>query len=815
MNFRVAARTLLHLGAELISSDGVAFYELIKNGLDAGSRTVRLEIVIALPHPTYRQLKNQIIYHSDGKPQGGKTSHCASFESVRELACHGIDAAAPTSPEALERLRNVTTWEQLDIAIESVYSDMNYITVSDTGLGMSLEDLTDIFLTIGTPARFKEREQWKAQSRDNGGTFLKGTRPVLGEKGVGRLSAMRLGNGLHIETSRAGETHWNILDVNWTRFSEDLDALIEDVPVQPVVGARKRDENQSGTTILISGLLGPWSRARMATICSQEFSRLVDPFTKGVQFPARVYFNGQRVDIPRFSRILFEHAHATINATYTTDPEPRLSGRIWYVGNRRKADDERETTFVLEGAHAASVVGGMLPHEDITVDTLLRLGPFSLTLYWYNRQRLSAIEGIGNQSAVRELLSRWSGGIMVFRDGFRVSPYGNPDDDWLDLDRRALSYRSYKVNRAQIVGKLDISSVSNSQLVDQTNREGLRDTVEKRVLVRLLKWVIEGPFLGFLNAVDKEKPAQEVLDLDDLEARTKDHDAELDDALARLFRAYPEVEQEYQIEVLIQENRQILRTTMTEVRQRTEAYETGRSQLVHLAGIGLMVEVLAHELKRATTYTLNTLTDARRLQVPAHIATVFSTLEAQLRSLQKRLRTLDPLSTRGRQIKETFDLVTWVQDALEAHRAQFDRHSICLRFRTVPGLGAHFTVRAVKGMIVQVLENLISNSIYWLDQKQRLTPTFQPEITVEVDTIKKQIRLTDNGPGIESARKEQVFQAFHSTKPPGAGSGLGLFIAREIAEYHEAELYLDPTPSGPHQTLHTFVFDLVPGQRHS
>ena len=51
MTFKVAARTLLHLGAELISSDGVAFYELIKNGLDAGSRVVRLDVLIALPQP--------------------------------------------------------------------------------------------------------------------------------------------------------------------------------------------------------------------------------------------------------------------------------------------------------------------------------------------------------------------------------------------------------------------------------------------------------------------------------------------------------------------------------------------------------------------------------------------------------------------------------------------------------------------------------------------------------------------------------------------------------------------------------------------
>lgn len=399
---------------------------------------------------------------------------------------------------------------------------------------------------------------------------------------------------------------------------------------------------------------------------------------------------------------------------------------------------------------------------------------------------------------------------MVYRDGFRVGPYGNPDDDWLDLDRRALAYQSHKVNRAQIVGKLDISSVDNLQLLDQTNREGLRDTVEKRVLVRLLKWIIEKQFLGFLDAVDNEKPATETIDLEDLETRTRDHDAKLDSVLTQLSLEHPEVEQEFQIRALIHENREVLRTTMSEVHRRTESYETGRSQLVHLAGIGLMVEVLAHELNRATTYTLKTLSDARRMSVPTQIATVFSTLEAQLRSLQKRLRTLDPLSTRGRQVKESFDLVAWVQDTLDAHRPQFERHGISFRYHTVPSQHAQFTIRAVRGMIVQVLENLISNSVYWLDQERNLTPNFQPEITVAVDAAEKQIRFSDNGPGIEPRRSEQVFLPFESTKPPGTASGLGLFIAREIAEYHDAALYLDPTVSGARQTLHTFVFDLEP-----
>ena len=41
---------------------------------------------------------------------------------------------------------------------------------------------------------------------------------------------------------------------------------------------------------------------------------------------------------------------------------------------------------------------------------------------------------------------------MVFRDGFRVHPYGGPEDDWLDLDKEAFRSGGYKLNRQQIIG---------------------------------------------------------------------------------------------------------------------------------------------------------------------------------------------------------------------------------------------------------------------------------------------------------------------------------------------------------------------------
>jgi signal transduction histidine kinase len=799
MTFRVAARTLLHLGAELISSDGVAFYELIKNSLDAGSSVVRLEVVVVLSQTKYHSIRQEL----KGNLEKGLNLDLSVFSALQTKIEAAIDSNAPNASEAFAKLRGTKSIEDLVTTIDAIFEDLNHITVSDTGTGMSLPELNDIYLTIGTPNRLIEREQWKNSARQTD------QRPILGEKGVGRLSAMRLGDRLAIETSKKGETHWNILDIDWQIFTEDIYAFIEDISIEPEKGRSKDFPQESGTTIRISKLSASWTREKLDEIVRTEFSKLVDPFVAGVRFPVKVFFNNQLLEIPRFNRELFDHAHATIIATYEANPEPRISGRIWYIGNRNIPNSERETYFEFSGTHLISLAGsGLVSEEDININTLRNLGSFVLTLYWYNRQRLSSIDGIGNQRAVRNLLSRWAGGVMVYRDGFRVGPYGDLEDDWLDLDRRALSYKSFKVNRAQIIGKVDITAIENPLLLDQTNREGLRDTPEKRALVALLKWLIEKQLLLFLNDVDKEKPVENEIALEDIEQRIQKQDSEVEKVISRMLMKYPALDEEYRIRDLITENRRLIKTTLSDIRQRAEAYETGRSQLVHLAGVGLMVEVLAHELNRATSHTLDTLKTAKQQATSGDITRFFSAFEAQLRSLQKRLRTLDPLSTRGRQHKETFDLVSWVSDALEAHYAQFQRHGIRLRFEVVPNSRDTYKVSAVKGMIVQILENLISNSVYWLKQQRKLDPSFLPEIHVVIDIGDKQIRFSDNGPGIEPRRKELVFQAFHSTKPVNAGNGLGLYIAREIAEYHGATLYLKEDSNDPKQPLRTFIFEL-------
>ena len=192
------------------------------------------------------------------------------------------------------------------------------------------------------------------------------------------------------------------------------------------------------------------------------------------------------------------------------------------------------------------------------------------------------------------------------------------------------------------------------------------------------------------------------------------------------------------------------------------------------------------------------------------MASTLNTLEVQLKTLKKRLSILDSLSTSERQTKEVFDLVAWVEETMQANEGQFHRHRIQCDVVTEPP-GAVHRVKAVKGMIIQVLLNLTSNSVYWLKQQARLQPGFEPRITIVVDTHAKEIRFTDNGPGIPVARREEVFEPFVTTKPPGEGKGLGLFISREIARYNKAALYLSDDHTVHSDTLNTFVFALEGG----
>jgi hypothetical protein len=433
----------------------------------------------------------------------------------------------PLSPGAVDWVAAVRSASDVN-ELCALARKANSITISDSGHGMSRADLNEVYLTVGTPHRLEERKVQRSAAADGGGK----RRPVLGEKGLGRLSVMRLGDALRVETTRLGEPQWNLLEIDWTEFAHDLDRAIEDVPVAAKLGAPKENNETCGTRIIVTNLKAQWDEKKLSRYASESASKLTDPFAAKRLYRVKLAMNGNPVGINTLDRDMLKIAHAAVDAAFEvhgtpSDPRLRLSGTVTYMGG------ERIRRFAIDDLSHLTSTTGVLP------SAAARLGPFSVRAYWFNRQLLGKCKPDGPELV--KWVNAWSGGLMLFRDGFRVHPYGEPDDDWLDLDRKALASGGYKVNRKQLIGKVDLTNAGNPELTDQTNREGLRDCPEKDVLVALLKHILERELRGFLNEIEAEKKAVIDLDLDELTARAAEERDKLEKNFELLKARHPEI----------------------------------------------------------------------------------------------------------------------------------------------------------------------------------------------------------------------------------------------------------------------------------
>lgn len=783
MAFKFAARTLLELGKELISTDDVAIYELIKNSIDARCSVVGIVFNVCILRSHYDEALDAL--------RKKKKSIAAIRDRLKGQVL--TDTPLDSRKYFFAEIDVANDYESLLEALKSAYAACNWIEVRDDGIGMSLADLNDIYLTVGTRAKRKENL--------NGAAYL-------GDKGVGRLSAMRLGDQLSVETSKTGERNLNVLEIDWSLFGHEVESEVGDIPVEPRPGAAKKAQSDRGTIVRITTLNSDWPKARVLDLLTGAIARMVDPFQpgRGNQL-LRVEHNGTRLLVPSIPPLLLRAAHATCSATLKfEDGIPVFAGSIDY-----RLRDYR-TTFEQRGAELLSITQrvfhkrGKRGHAatetaPIRPEAIEELGPFEVEIYWYNRRAVEAITGLtGKTNETRELIAAWSGGIMLYRNGFRVLPYGEPDDDWLELDKRAFGQAGFLLNRQQLLGRVTVHS-AHTALSEQTNREGLIKSEASDALIATMMWLMHIEFRNVLNEADRRDRELRKIEAEDALAEFKGDKAKLESELEELRQKVPPTAISAYERVKSSIHSIVVRCdeAVATAERALENAVSDREQFVYLAGIGLMTEFIFHELDRAVRQTATTLTDTRRKH-PADAS--LSSLEQQLVTLQKRVSAFDEITGEKRQTKTKFDVAEVVRTVITSHTREFERHCIVWQFTD-----ASLEVRAVKGMLIQIVENLVVNAVYWLKQQARIEEGFKPLIRFKLDPGRKTLEVFDNGPGVSPARSERIFEPFVTSKPPGQGRGLGLYICRELATYHDWTLAMSEAMDHRPGRLNTFLLD--------
>ena len=723
MSFTFAARAGLELGKELISSDEVAIYELIKNAVDAGSPEVE---VTAQIHLLATDFKKAIAY-----VQKEKTEPADALRYVTERL---LD---PSHPGVTRFLRQLATKKKRATFIkhlEDFYVASNYLEVRDKGHGMTHRDLSDVFLRIGTDYRRKQNRQGAKH---------------LGYKGIGRLSAMRLGNRLSVTTATADDISWNHLDIDWNWFAADGDADASDYEVSPTEGDTKQSDDDHGTTIRVSDLNQDWNAPRFAEIFQGKIARMIDPFEPGAANGLIVArHNGHRVLVPSIPPSLLDAAHAVCHVNFDfVNGVPTLDGEIDYRLRHRKLPiaisgpelrsvTKRTVKRRAKRGHAAQQIIRLDP------DVLKLLGPFTFDVYWFNHRIMTPIEGFTRKvNETRREVANWSGGPMLYRYGYRILPYGEPNDDWLDLDKRAFGESGFKLNRQQVLGRVRVAT-PHDVLSEQTNRQGLIDSDASHALRTILQWLLHVEFRGLINEADAaEKDVKRPLDDADGQI-LRDAQARVEASLSRIRRHYADDMDSQELEDLetsVEHLSEVSERFFDQVKKVTQQAQQERGQLVYLAGIGLMTEFIFHELERAMSYAIGHAFGPDRPQVSDRM------LKDQLVTLQKRIAAFDELTTEKRQSKTTFDLSELIDEVLIAHDNEFERHDIEVRYDPP---NTAFRIKAVRGMVIQILENLIVNSAYWLKEQKDFEPGFNPIISICAQPKEQCLTVEDNGPGV-------------------------------------------------------------------
>ncbi|MEK0267140.1 ATP-binding protein [Stenotrophomonas rhizophila] len=394
-----------------------------------------------------------------GNDVGGESSSRKFKVDARVLLSLGRESIKDQTTALMELVKNAYDADAENVQIEiPEESDVEQILrIKDDGLGMSSNDINEKWLRIGY-----------SHKRVNRLTSQKGRR-ATGEKGVGRLSADRLGAALELRSRTQGQSV--AVAVDWDDFDVDGAELgsvsVKDlVNVHPELPTRSSSKGH-GTELIISKLRQSWSSDEIESL-EVELSTLIppdSPFGKG-EFSIWMK-KGKGGELQSLVAPFTEDSQLEMHGDF--DATGRLSYRITEKpikpgGKRHQVKQGKIPWLKLSGAKEAAKFD---------------IGRVSISLKFYLRAGVSLKEF--NIADLREYLDTY-GGVRIYRDNVRVKPYGDPanaEGDWLGLSARktsnpaAASRKGYRFSANQLMGSVFIGRDSNPLLKDSAAREGL------------------------------------------------------------------------------------------------------------------------------------------------------------------------------------------------------------------------------------------------------------------------------------------------------------------------------------------------------
>lgn len=652
------------------------------------------------------------------------------------------------------------------------------LVIDDDGIGMTREQLLNGFMRISSTDKLHNplSERYK--------------RKRSGQKGIGRFAVQRLGGKLTISTQTINSDKALELTIDWNKYKGDMDLVNITNKITEV-----KKQKEEGTTLKIEYLRDRWSQASIRRIYRyvsaiiqpfplsevkeiEDTSRLTQTNDPGFKTVFKKVEESKVITIADEKSMIYEHALAVIEG-WIDD-----KGHGLYSVESKKLD-----------INEIGQIGSDPDNED-TPFTQLRNIKFRAYYYVYNSDLIPKM----HESSIKSL-ARTQGGIRLYRNGFRVLPYGEPSDDWLKLDasirQRTLLPVHGNFNFFGFVELTDTKKVFN----ETSSREGL---MENEALIQLKNFIYRTLLTGVIKTAEvrnvkiisgqkEEKGIYEKIDI-----RIKD----IAFTLEALDRELEKEEGNVQIKESRKKKLQKLQEDIKEVvklqKEEQSKVLKEKSMLRVLSSVGITIGQFIHEVR---DYIINMESDINflieKLQADNISLQRVLILEKNVASFQTYTSYFDGVISQNviRELRP-IEVQNTIENFWNAIHHDAEKSDITFLLPQRNERYYLYTIPMHPSEWSSILFNFYTNS------KKAIKRTKKPgQINIECGFFENNIYLefSDTGDGISEENEEKIFDEFFTTTSPNSldninisneitGTGLGLKIVKDIVSSYRGNI---------------------------
>jgi signal transduction histidine kinase len=652
------------------------------------------------------------------------------------------------------------------------------IIIEDNGLGMTEQVIRSAWMNPATPHKRRDDSSKRITPVKH--------RIVQGEKGIGRFAALKLGKRVRIITRPPKSSYEYVVDFDFTAYDSEFtqrngkpaEIFLEDVratfekrrPLHFVsrtvrVNGRKCKAGETGMRIEIDHLKTRWTKTKvekvsddalkLQSVFSQLFAHRAEPVA--MKFEVGFAIDDHEITYKR-------HRLDQLKELMETTAVLKVESGIFDSA-------EMEFRFTLNGKKQS------IPFDDLRGEFGARevfgakgdpakryptCGTFGFLFYVFDLRAEPDSPYAIDRDGVNLIKPHR---VYLYRDGIRVYPYGNEEDDWLGIDAlRGTVSAGYFLSNDQVIGCVDISHEHNPDLRDKTSREGLVEEGDATsdfvaVLRTLLSYIRSGPFQQYRVGVERRRRERALKDgkADKVFAELLGHLQKTGDTAASR---------------MAENAARAVATERTVLQRRVETTED-------LASVGIAVETSSHDLMLMMGKALDAIDALVNASASDSVVSAadwsdeLHKIRGMLSFIEHRMRDIQSLFKSSKQRRRRIIVKDVFEKVQKIYQSSFQKLSIEI---DIEELGPPLVAYGTDAVLMQLFINLFDNALYWLKEEPK-----NRKVKVQLDGDSGYLYFSDSGPGVRAEDKPYIFEPFYSGKGE-EGRGLGLYIARQLLD---------------------------------